>query len=170
MHDCPIIVTACFDEATQLWLDDMRQRYFPAGRTVIGAHLTMFHAIAPAKRAVVHDVVQDICTHQPSFAVDLTNLRNLGRGVAIAITSAPLQSLRKAIAAPLLTSLTPQDAQGFSPHVTLANKMHPHDAKELLDLLRSDWTARQGRIEAIAVWFYLGPQWRLDEKFYLPAA
>ena len=165
MNDCPMIVTACFDEATQLWLDDLRQRYFPAGRTVVGAHLTLFHAIAPPQHAVLRKTVEALCARQTRFAVQLPSLRSLGRGVAIAIESATLRALRREMAAPLRAHLTPQDTQPFAPHVTLANKMLPDEARALLQNLRATWVPRQGTIERIALWDYIGPQWRLATQF-----
>ena len=48
--DRPLVLTLRMDEAAQARFDRERAAWFPAGRTAVGAHLTLFHALPGALR------------------------------------------------------------------------------------------------------------------------
>jgi hypothetical protein len=41
----PLVITVALDADAQERFDAARTRWFPPGRTEVGAHLTMFHAV-----------------------------------------------------------------------------------------------------------------------------
>ena len=57
-------------------------------------------------------------------------LMNLGRGVAIRIESPDLAAIRERLADAFAPLLTPQDAAGWRPHVTVQNKVERAAARE----------------------------------------
>lgn len=124
-----LILSLMVDPESQQRFDALRTAHFPADRLVVGAHVTLFHAL-PEELCVLDDV-RRACT-APSFDVEVTGLRSLGRGVALVLTSAAALALRGQLASSWTGSLTPQDAQPWSPHVTVQNKVDPTVARRLL--------------------------------------
>jgi hypothetical protein len=55
--------------------------------------------------------------------------------------------------------LTPQDRQGYRPHVTVLNKASAARARTLLDDLWSAWAPLAGRADAVLLWRYRGGPW-----------
>jgi hypothetical protein len=55
--------------------------------------------------------------------------------------------------------LTPQDAAGWRPHVTIQNKVAPHEARALLRRLSQDFQPRRVAIGGLAIWRYRGGPW-----------
>ena len=158
----PIIVTAGMAPEATRRLDDLRRRYFPAGRTVIGAHLTLFHAIPWSAHGALCESIRGLCDETPPFLVALPRVYSLGRGAAVRVESPQLVALRERIAAPLRESLTAQDAQPFRPHITITNKLAANEAKAVFELLQAEWTPAETTIESLVVWRYMGPHWQLD--------
>lgn len=88
----PLIVSLVLDEAAQGWFDAERAALFPAGRTTVGAHVTLFHAL-PGEHA--EEVGADLAAAagRPVFPVAVTGLQPLGRGVAYRLRSAELAAV-----------------------------------------------------------------------------
>lgn len=161
---CPIIVTAGIDATAQSRFDALREQYFPPGRTVIGAHLTLFHALPPDAYNLLHTAARQLCGATAPFSADLPGLYSLGRGVAARVESSSLAALRQQIAAPLRARLTPQDAQPFRPHITVANKLSASGAKRALAALRTEWMPQTLTVRGLLIWRYLGPSWLLEDE------
>lgn len=104
------------------------------------------------------------------FTVAFTGLRKLGRGVALEVRSAELIGLRARLATAFAPWLTPQDRQGFRPHVTIQNKVEPAQANALHDELSADFEPWSARAEAILVWRYLGGPWDAEARLPLGQA
>jgi hypothetical protein len=60
--------------------------------------------------------------------------------------------------------LTPQDAGGWRPHVTIQNKVAPSLAKLLLDALGKEFQPRDVEIAGLAAWYYRGGPWELISR------
>jgi hypothetical protein len=54
---------------------------------------------------------------------------------------------------------TPQDAQGFRPHVTIQNKADPVVAKALFERMRDEFQPYAFGITGVDLWFYRGGEW-----------
>ena len=159
----PIIVTALFGRRDQGWFDAMRSEHFPPERNQLDAHLTLFHHLPGEERDRVEE---DLRAVAPSAAVELqvTGLRSLGRGVAFELASPPLNSLRAELARRWAHWLTPQDRQGFRPHVTVQNKVTPEEARALKALLTADFSPFAARGEGFQLWRYLNGPWALEAE------
>ena len=81
----PLILTLLLDDASQRWFDGLRRRYFPAGRTQVGAHVTMFHALPGVRERAVLREVAGACRLSGPMRVAVSGLRFLGRGVAFGL-------------------------------------------------------------------------------------
>jgi hypothetical protein len=88
----PFVLTLILDPDAQARFDDLRTAYFPSHRLVVGAHVTLFHALPgdlPAAAVVASEAIA-----QQAFTVDVTGVRFLGRGVAFSLGSVRLHRLR----------------------------------------------------------------------------
>lgn len=84
---------------------------------------------------------------------------SLGRGVAFRIEAPALVAIRAELADAFAGLLTPQDAGGWRPHVTVQNKVSPNVAKLLLAELSRDFVARPVEVAGLAAWWYRGGPW-----------
>jgi hypothetical protein len=164
MTSAPIIVSALFDAEDFAWLNALRRAHFPPERNQLDAHLTLFHhlppSIAPELKRRLGQMTQG---GRPAAMAD--GLINLGRGVAIRIHSPELGALREELARAFAGLLTPQDAAGWRPHVTVQNKVAPAQARALLAQLSSDFHPRPVRIAGLAAWWYRGGPWELLARY-----
>jgi hypothetical protein len=136
----------------------LRRRLFPPERNLIPAHLTLFHALPGAEMERVLADLRRACARQaPALRVGAP--RSLGRGVAYAIESAELVALRAELARAWSAWLTPQDRQGFRPHVVVQNKVDPETARRTLTELTAAVEVWSVRTTAVHVWRYLGGPW-----------
>jgi 2'-5' RNA ligase len=160
MAIAPIIVSALFRACDFTWFNDLRQAHYPAERNQIDAHLTLFHHLPPSIAPELKRRLGDLTRGSPPPAV-ADGLLNLGRGVAMRIRSPALEDIREELADALADLLTPQDAAGWRPHVTIQNKVAPAEARALLAALSSDFKPRPVRIVGLAAWWYRGGPWEL---------
>lgn len=155
----PLIVSALFAPADQAWLDALRRAHFPPERNQLAAHLTMFHHLPPSSEPELRHRL-NAAAQEPAPPAEAAGLINLGRGVAIRIVSPALVALRDELAAAFAGLLTPQDAAGWRPHVTIQNKVMPHAARALLLQLEPTFAqARRLAIAGLGVWRYRGGPW-----------
>ena len=70
----------------------------------------------------------EACRDRHAFAVAVTGLRSLGRGVAFALASPTWPGSAPDLARTWAPWLTPQDRQGYRPHITIQNKVAPDEA------------------------------------------
>ncbi|WP_442681260.1 2'-5' RNA ligase family protein [Sphingomonas sp. ASY06-1R] len=154
----PLIVSALFGASDFGWLDGLRRAHFPPERNQLAAHLTLFHHLPPSIEAELRQRLSEAALGAPP-AADAIGLMNLGRGVAIRINSPALSAIRGELAEAFAGLLTPQDAAGWRPHVTIQNKVLPHEAKALHAALDSGFVSRPVKIEGLAVWRYRGGPW-----------
>ena len=154
----PLIVTALFPSAVQDELDDRRRRFFPPDRRVVGAHLTLFHALPGDADREAREVLDELTdAAAPQARVDEPFL--MGRGVAHRVVSPGLEGVRAAVASRFAGRLTRQDASRWSPHVTVQNKVEPAEARRTLDVVAAEHVVRETTVTALALWRYRGGPW-----------
>jgi 2'-5' RNA ligase len=154
----PLIVSALFAPDDFAWLDGLRRAHFPPERNVLSAHLTLFHHLPPSVEGELRQRMTQATRGRPAPPARAERLRNLGRGVAIAIVSPELEAIREDLAAAFARELTPQDAAGWRPHVTIQNKVMPDAARALLSQLEP-FAPRPIRLSGLALWRYRGGPW-----------
>lgn len=159
MTEAPLILTLGLEAGAQARFDRLRALHFPPERNLLSAHVTLFHALPGAELESVRRALEARCAATPAFTVDATGVRSLGRGVAYVLHAPPLQRLRADLAGLWQEWLTPQDRQGFRPHVTVQNKAEPQAARDLLAALQAGFAPFTFRAEGLALWRYLGGPW-----------
>ncbi|MGY1624222.1 2'-5' RNA ligase family protein [Geodermatophilus sp. SYSU D00965] len=154
----PLVVTLLLGSEAQERFDRLRAAHFPPERNHLAAHVTLFHAL-PGDQvdAVAADLAAAVA--RPPFAVAVTGLRLLGRGVAYTLESPELAALRDRLAAAWEPWLTRQDRQRFAPHVTVQNKVEPPVARALRDRLAAQFTPERVPARGLRLWRYRDGPW-----------
>ncbi|HEV7872179.1 MAG: hypothetical protein JWR62_3357 [Modestobacter sp.] len=160
----PLVVTLLLGDEAQQRFDRLRAAYFPPGRNHLSAHVTLFHALPGEHLAEVRGVLAEAATRTP-FAVTVSRVRFLGRGVAYELEAAELTGLRAALAARFDPWLTRQDRQPGRPHLTVQNKVDPQVARALHADLAASFTPEEVPARGLGLWHYLGGPWRAEAEF-----
>lgn len=167
----PLILTVGFDAAGFERLNALRIAHFPPSLNRIPAHLTLFHHLPGERFDEVRAAVAAAAHATEASPVVFTGLRKLGRGVALEAKAPGLGAARDRIAAKFADVLTPQDRQGFRPHVTVQNKVDPKAAAELHERLSQTFSPWTARAEALLLWRYRGGPWEAAGRFaFKPSA
>lgn len=160
----PLIVSALLDDATQSELDALRSRFFPAKRRVVGAHLTLFHAL-PGERVDEVDTLLDQLAARPPIEGRLEAPFALGRGVAYKIHAPGLDNVHGAITRRFADDLTPQDRAAPRYHVTVQNKVDKDTARATLADLATTHAPHPATVRGLALWHYRGGPWEAAGEF-----
>lgn len=155
----PIIVTALFGDADFAWLDAQRRAHFPPERNLLSAHLTLFHHLAPSLAGELAAVLRHETRHVEPPEATIDRVLPLGRGTAYGVRSPDLAAIRARIADRFAPMLTPQDAAGWRPHVTIQNKVDPAVARALQAEITQSFAPRPLAIVGLASFYYRGGPW-----------
>lgn len=161
----PLIVTLSLDDGAQAHFDALRRAHFPADRLVVGAHVTLFHAIPPDEEGALSAMLAATARHTPPLDVRVSGVRFLGRGVAFTLDCPPLLPLRAILRQALHERLTPQDRHAWSPHVTVQNKVAPETARALAASLAAGFSPMTITGTGLALWRYRGGPWEQTRSF-----
>ena len=166
INPAPLIVTLKLDAGSAAALNELRQAHFPAERNFLDAHVTLFHALPGTSFDFVREALEAVCGETAAaFPVLLSKVRFTGRGVAIDAQSAELLRIRKRLAAIFDDSLTPQDRQGYRPHVTIQNKATPEAARALHAQLAATGTPQTAHALGLDLYYYRGGPWEFVATF-----
>lgn len=164
------MVTLEIDDEAQARFDRERAALFAPGRTQVGAHVTLFHAVPAAREPdVLAALTAAAAGHEP-FPVEVFELMPLGRGVAYRLRSDELLALHRELQRSWWDGLSAQDRQGFRPHVTVQNKVSPEVAGRTLARLRQAFQPFEVTARALRLWRYEGGPWTGLARFPLGAA
>lgn len=153
----PLVITLAIEDAAQRRFDDERRRLFPPGRTEVGAHVTLFHAVPGDLEEQVRTDLGNAAG--PAFPVGVAGVLPLGRGAAYALASTELARRHRALQQLWWDHLTRQDQQGFRPHITVQNKVEPAEARATVAGLRQAFNPFEVRAEGFVLWRYDGGPW-----------
>ncbi len=147
----------------QGFAEGLRRVHFPPTRNHLHAHVTLFHAFAPA-------LLDELTTFLPRVTAEFAapqgavkGVMDLGKGTAIALEAPALLALRALIAEHFHGSLTSQDLHEPRPHITIQNKVTKDEACALqasLAPLLAAWIAKpRFTFPALALHRYCGGPW-----------
>jgi 2'-5' RNA ligase len=160
----PLVVTLELDPPAQERFERERAEFFPPGRTQVGAHVTLFHAVPGNALAAAVDDLTAAAARAP-FPVTVAGLLPLGRGVAYRLVSTELISLHRGLQERWWETLTAQDRQGLRAHVTVQNKVRPDLARATLDTLSARFRPFQAQARGLLLWRYEGGPWTALHRF-----
>ena len=126
---------------------------------MLAAHCTLFHHLPPSAADELKHRLTGETRGVRAPEARVSGLISLGRGVAYRIESPALVRIRAGLVEAFAGLLTPQDAGGWRPHVTIQNKVTPGVAKLLLDRLQRDFRPRSVELAGLATWWYRGGPW-----------
>ena len=159
-----LILSVEIDETAQREFDALRRAYFPPERLVVGAHVTLFHALPGSQLQRIAADLEEVTSATPPAVMRVTGVRFLGRGVAYDLASPALQRVREELAGRWAEHLTRQDRQPFRPHVTVQNKVAPEVARALHARLQAGFVPSPVEARGLLLWRYLGGPWRLEQR------
>jgi hypothetical protein len=153
-------VTALFGAVDHARLTALRRTHFPPERNHLDAHLTLFHHLPPS---IADELKARLAeeTRAPAPKAELKGIRNLGQGTAFAVESPTLEEIRDRLADTFAGLLTPQDAAGWRPHITIQNKVSADAARALQRALAPGFAPSPLSIAGLAAWWYRGGPWEL---------
>ena len=155
----PIIVSALFGPEDAAFLTGLRREVRPPERNHLDAHLTLFHHLPPSVEGELKHRLAQKTRGVAAPRADLAGLMNLGRGVAFRVESPELEGIRESLRDAFAALLTPQDAGGWRPHVTIQNKVEPAVARALKSELEAGFRPRPLRIAGLGCFHYRGGPW-----------
>jgi 2'-5' RNA ligase superfamily len=155
----PIIMTASMGAADQAWANALRREHYPPERNVLDAHVTLFHHLPGAYEAEAVARAKALAAEFAAPDARLSEVMNLGRGVAYRIHSPGLLAIRDMMAEGLHGLLTAQDQGQPRLHITVQNKVEPAAAKALLQQLSAEFLPRPIAITGLALHRYMGGPW-----------
>jgi len=157
------VLTLSVDAESQAYFEVLRRLHFPPERNQIPAHLTLFHTL-PNDSNIVR-VLEFEAERQETFALAVTGVRSLGRGVAYKLESATLSALHARLSQAFAEHLTAQDKQRLQPHIVVQNKVTAATAYELLLDLQQTLAPMQVQALGMDLWRYMGGPWELARTF-----
>lgn len=160
----PLIVTIAPDDRSFSFFNALRKQYFPAAINYIDAHLTLFHHL-PANESTIPDDLQKWSQAYAPFALHVTEVKSIGKGVAYKIESEKLLQLHQIMQAKWKQWLTPQDSQKLWPHITVQNKVSPEQAKETQQILQASFKRFTATALGFQLWAYKGGPWEALKDF-----
>lgn len=163
--DSVLILTLWLEPEAHAHLTALRRAHFPPERNFLEAHITLFHALPGEHEAEVRRTLEAVCAATPGFSIELPSVYSLGRGVALEVRSPELLRLRGELARRWKSWLTPQDKQGYKPHVTVQNKVSAEEARALYTRLSNNWEPMRVGALGLELWRYLGGPWERLEGF-----
>lgn len=155
----PLILTLQMEEDTFVRFEGLRRRHFPESLNKIPAHVTLFHALPGEEEAGITETIDRFARAMQPVDVAVTGLRFTGRGVAFELDCEALSAFRDRLATAFAPWLTPQDRQGWRPHVTVQNKVEPETARSLQADLERDFAPFRFTASGVLLWRYLGGPW-----------
>ncbi len=157
------MLTLALDEAAQSRFESERQRYFPAERNQIPAHLTLFHTLPEGEETA--STLAQAASARTAFAMRVEHVRSIGRGVAYFLDAPPAIALHRHLSGLFAEQLSAQDRQGFRPHVVVQNKVDTQTARETLAVLQARFAPWTVRATGLDLWQYLGGPWKHLRRF-----
>ena len=159
----PLVLTVAMEVSAQAYFDALRTQHFPAGRNLVPAHLTLFHALPGDQEPGILSALQRHMLHaigrHPPLLLNVTGLMHLGRGVAFTLESAPLRAMHARLQQHWRAWLTPQDRQALRPHVVVQNKVDPATARSLHSELSAAFVPFSVVATGLTLWRYMGGPW-----------
>lgn len=160
----PLVVTLELAEEAQGRFEAERAELFPRGRTAVGAHVTLFHALPAHLRTDAMSELGRLAVI-PVFPVAITEVYSLGRGVAYRLQAPDAEGLHRVLQERWRPHLTRQDAQALRLHVTVQNKVEPGVARATLARLRSTFVPEKTTAVGLRLWRYDGGPWTLLSRW-----
>ena len=159
------ILTLALDPASQARFEALRQQWFPPERNLIPAHLTLFHTLP--EEPWITQALEAAAAGTTAFALGTPTPKSIGRGAAFFFDSGEVIALHKHLRKAFEAVVTPQDSQGFRPHIVAMNKATPAAAKLCLAALQTHQPPANITATGLDLWRYRNGPWQHLQTFSL---
>ncbi len=163
--EAPFVLTAEMDGESFARLQELRRRHYPPERNAVPAHLTLFHQLPPAHAREIKALLRQVAGGQPPVEMQVSEVKDIGGGVAAFLRSPQLLSLRQALADEWWPWLTEQDKAGFRPHVTVQNKVSTAEARSTQRAVQAELRLPRMRAVGLHLWRYRRGPWEDVQLF-----
>ncbi|WP_218033524.1 2'-5' RNA ligase family protein [Adhaeribacter aerolatus] len=150
-------MTLQLDEPAFAYFNALRQAHFPANINYLDAHLTLFHHLP--NTPAVSGLLEEVAVRQSIISLEVSAVIKLGRGVAYKMQSPALTALQEYLKQQWQPWLTPQNRQGFRPHITIQNKVEVETANQLYEELAAAFSPFTAKGVGLSLWEYRGGPW-----------
>jgi hypothetical protein len=164
----PLIVTLEADAASQVRFDAARERWFPARRNVVPAHLTLFHQLPGLSEGEAALRLHRIAEGTAPLPFRVATVMSLGGGVAFRLEVPGIEAVRGRILNP--DDRIAQDRGRIRPHVTVQNKVDRTRAAVTLQAVQAGFAPWDGEGRALRLWRYMRGPWEAAGRFELRGA
>ena len=164
-----LLVALDLDETSHAHFEALRQRFFPADRNRVPAHVMLFHRLTLAKRSTFEDDLRHVAAAFAPFDVEVRGPYSIGKGVAYRLQSVELLRLHATLARKWTGELTAQDREPYRPHVVVQNKVTAETARQTLEMLGADSSNLAARATGLTLWLYRNGFWEDPVRFFLTA-
>lgn len=163
----PYLLTLGLNSPTFERLDALRARYFPPEWNQVPAHLMLFHQLPGEEWEAIDRAIAGVAASSPPVPLGFPVVKRIGRGMMLPAEAPGLAAIHASLARTFDRWLTPQDRQGFRPHVTLMNKSEPAKVAAAFGVLQATWPGWTGLGDRLILYRYLGGPWDEVETYPL---
>ena len=153
----PLIITLKIDEASQIFFDGQRKKYFPAHFNNVVAHITLFHKLQ-SNNTKVDNIIEKF-SKEKTFVIDISNLVLQSNGIAYEIKSVELLQLHKTMQEDLSGYLIRNDRKKLWPHITIQSKVTAYKAFKTHTAILSTFKPFNATAIGISCWYYVKGYW-----------
>lgn len=104
----PLVLSARLDPKSQAIFSALRRSHFPKDRSVLDAHLTLFHHLDGAHQDEIRRTLHEIAATQQRLFFDANRVYSLGKGTAVDIECPPLRAIKARLVKGYTGQLTEQ--------------------------------------------------------------
>ena len=160
----PLIITLMIEEEWQAYFTELRNRFFPKHVNYLSAHITMLHHLPPDMQDLEEKL--NLFSARKSFDINISQVKNIGNGVAFGIVSDELQRMHAEMQKVFELYLIQQDRQKLWPHITVQNKVTAWKAQTTQMLLSESFKPFSVKATGLATWIYKKGPWEAAGKYY----
>lgn len=157
------IITLQLQPDAAAFFNQMRRQYYPAHANEVHAHLTLFYRLPADEPQIITSLTTMVA--QPSFVLQVNEVKRYTHGIAYTLMSAELQLLHEALQILWEPWLIPRDRQPLRPHVTIMNQVTAFKAQQAHEQLTADFRPFEVTATGIQVWRYLKGPWKLAGEY-----
>lgn len=147
----PLILVLALSRADEGRLEALRRAHYPPARNRSPAHLTLIRHLPGTQAPALAGALRAEAVRTPPFDLHLAAPVARGNGVLLPVAGPELTDLHARLAERFALLLLPADRIPFAPHVTIAGKLPPAEARRLAGQLASDWKPWIARAQALAL-------------------
>ncbi|WP_405049337.1 2'-5' RNA ligase family protein [Rhizobium sp. BK661] len=160
-----MILTARLPEQDLAFFDGLRRIHFPPGRNHVTAHLTVFYRVSDWHLSTIHQLLEVVASSHSPMQASTTGIWHLGSGVAFTLDSPELERIRGVLREKFEPWLSPEDKQGWRPHITIQNGADRARVAASYAAVTAAFQPRLLSITGLDLWTYRGGPWRAEGSF-----